>query len=284
MSLILQSPAKLNVYLKALKKRPDGFHEIQTIFERISLCDEIRLKSNSSGKIVIKCKHPHVPTGSKNLCYKVARLLKDECHIIKGVDIVIKKRIPVAAGLGGGSSNAATMLLGLNQLWQLGLSKSKLVAYAKEIGSDVPFFLYDSPWALGTGRGDCIKKINLKTKMWHILITPKIKLYASKVYGALNLQLTKNRDNANILIDYLKDNNIKGVEKSLLNDLEQPVLRLSPQLKRLKKRLKSLNIKGVMISGSGPSVFGITESEKHAKDIQKLFKKQYSQVFVVETM
>ena len=283
-SLTLRSPAKLNLYLQVVRKRKDGYHELKTIFERISLFDRIRLTSNSTGKIKICCNHPHVPVGPKNLCYKVACLLQNHCKTSKGVTIDIQKNIPVAAGLGGGSSNAATLLMGLNRLWRLGLNRTQLVALGKKIGSDVPFFLYDCSWALGTGRGDLIKRLNLKAKLWHILVVPKLKLYSYKVYGGLNLRLTKKKDDVNILRSHLKTSNIIGVGRCLRNDLESSILELSPQLAGLKKRLKLLNTQGVMISGSGPAVFGLTSSPKLAEDLLEILKRRHSQVFAVRTL
>ena len=136
----LSSPAKLNLFLKVLNKRPDGFHNISTVFERIDLSDEILLKLNPSGGIRIDCVHPQVPGGPKNLVYQAAKLLRDDFRVKEGVDIYIKKNIPVAAGLGGGSGNAATVLKGLNELWELRLSRPQLLSYARRLGSDVAFF------------------------------------------------------------------------------------------------------------------------------------------------
>ena len=220
-SLSLRSPAKLNLYLKVIRKRPDGYHELKTIFERIDLVDDIRLSRDPLGKISIACDHPHVPKGSKNLVYKVALLLKEDFGIKEGVHIQLRKRIPVAAGLAGGSSNAATVLLGLNKLWKLGLDRNDLVKYARKVGSDVAFFLHDCSWALGTGRGDVIKRLDLKVKLWHVLVIPKVKMLTPKVYGAMNLKLTKFSGDVNILTRYLAQNDVRGVGSTLFNDLEQ---------------------------------------------------------------
>jgi 4-diphosphocytidyl-2-C-methyl-D-erythritol kinase len=312
--LVLSSPAKLNLFLKVQNKRPDGYHNIVTVFERINLADTIDFCRISDKNIHITCDHPHVPVGPKNLVYKVAQLLQQELGIDYGVKFKIKKRIPVAAGLAGGSSNAATALLGLNRIWELNLSKAKLVSYARKIGSDVPFFLHDASFGLGTQRGDCIKTLNIKTKLWHILVVPRIKMYSWKVYGGLKFPLskldltskkhssrmasgasqrqkqgrmnvlTKINDNANILIRNLKKDNILEVGQLLANDLESEIIRLSPGLEKLKERLKSLNAKGVMISGSGPSVFGLTMTKKEAESIKSVLSKRFAQVFVVRTL
>jgi 4-diphosphocytidyl-2-C-methyl-D-erythritol kinase len=291
-SLLLRSPAKLNLYLRVINKRPDGFHNIETLFERIDLHDDIRLKNNSSGKIIISCRHPDVPLGPKNLAYKAAVLLKQQFNIRDGVHIDITKRLPVAAGIAGGSGNGATVLLGLNKLWRLGLSKQQLVALAKKIGSDVAFFVYNTSWALGTNRGDQIKVLDIKNKLHHIIIVPKIKMYSWKVYGQLKLKarlvptnlLTKKSSNVSILISHLSQNRLKEVAGCLHNDLEGPVFELCPKLLKLKDRLKVLQTLGVMVSGSGPAIYGITENQKDALDIQKVLAKQFSQVFVTKTL
>ncbi len=282
--ITLSSPAKLNLFLKVQNKRPDGYHNIKTIFQRIDLSDEISFRATKGGSIRIICDHPHVPVGPKNFVYQAAELLKREFNVDQGVEIRIKKRIPVAAGLAGGSSNAATALLGLNHAWKLNLKRPKLVSYARKIGSDVAFFLHDVSWGLGTERGDHIRSLNIKQKLWHILVVPRIKMYSWKVYGGLKLQLTKTGDNANILIRNLKEGNILAVGQLLSNDLEKEIIRLSPSLKKLKERLKSLDTKGVMISGSGPSVFGVTMTKKEAEAARSVLSKRFAQVFVVRTL
>lgn len=295
-SISLLSPAKLNLFLKVLNRRPDGFHNILTVFERIDLSDEIRLKLNRTGAIRIHCAHADVPRGPRNLVYRAAKRLQEDFKIKDGVDIDIQKNIPVAAGLGGGSSNAATVLKGLDRLWKLDLSRAQLLSYAKELGSDVAFFVYDDPWALGTERGDCIQKLDVTTKLWHILVVPCIKLYSREIYGQLKLPLgranaqqghrkvlTKIDDNASIFIHHLRRASISAIGRGLANDLEAVVLRLFPNLGKLEQRLKSLNAQGVMVSGSGPCVFGITETLQQAKDIQAILSGRFRRTFVART-
>lgn len=308
-SVRLSSPAKLNLFLKVLNKRPDGFHNIMTVFERIDLQDEICFRLNTSSAIRIHCAHPHVPRGPRNLVYRAAHMLQEDLKIKNGVDVYLKKNIPVAAGLGGGSSNAATTLQGLNRLWKLGLSHAQLLSYARRLGSDVPFFMYDCAWALGTGRGDCIQKLPISRKLWHILVVPCVKLYSGEVYQGLGLRagrqkaseglcghgvpnfpvgstkmLTKISDNATIFIHHLRQADVSQIGRWFVNDLETVVLRLSPTLGNLEQRLKSLNAQGVMVSGSGPCVFAITETQWQAKQIQAILSRRFSRTFVVRTL
>ena len=280
--LTLNSHAKLNLVLSVLGKRPDGFHELKTIFERISLHDTITL-NKTSGSITIRCAHPHVPLGPKNLVYRIAQRLKDDYGIKEGVEIGIDKHIPVAAGLAGGSSNAATVLLGLNRLWKLNLTTNQLFQYASAVGSDVAFFLYDTPYGLGEGRGERIKVLPVKTKLWHVLVTPKLKVYTKDVFGCLNLKLTKKRDDVSILLPFLREGDLGSIGSHLVNDLEPAMLSLKPHLRGLKQKFVDAGAVGVCFSGSGPSIFALAESEKHALSIRARFDQRFAQVFVVST-
>ena len=289
--LVLRSPAKVNLFLKVINKRPDGYHNLVTLFERIDLFDELTFVSNASGKVRLFCQDPQVPRGPKNLVYQVAHKLQKDFKVRQGVDIRIKKRIPVAAGLAGGSSNAATALVGLNRLWKLSLSRDQLVVYGKQVGADVAFFLYETPWALGTERGDKIRRLAIRPRFWHVLAVPRVKMYTRKVFEHLNLRhtaaptnmLTKQSDNVNILIRHLRKKDLKAVSSRLCNDLEISVFQLCPKLRKLKATIRKLGAIGVSLSGSGPSIFALTDSQKQAEFLKSILKKRYSRVFVVGT-
>lgn len=282
-SLSLRSPAKLNLFLQVVNKRPDGYHNLVTVFERIDLFDDLELTLNSTGDIRVFCDHPDVPTDFRNLVFKAAKLLKDDFALQEGVDVVIKKRIPVAAGLGGGSSNAATALLGLSRLWKLDLTRRELLAYARALGSDVPFFIYDCSWAVGTGRGDRIKPLCLNRKLWHILFVPSMKMYTKEVFEAVNLELTKTNDDVNIFIRSLKNSDISLIGGLLRNDLEIPIIKLAPDLLKSKDLMMTLKSQGVSFSGSGPALFGLTKDKQEAEKLKDFLKKQYPQIFAVRT-
>ena len=181
-TLELTSYAKLNLYLKILKKRPDNYHSILTIFERISLQDKIRLKRLDKKTIGLTSKGFAVPCGKTNLIYKTAVLLQNMFKIKAGVDIEVEKNIPVSAGLGGGSSNAAAVFSGLNRLWGLNLPLKKLTELAVDIGADVPFFLRNCSFAIGSNIGDAIKPVNSKINLWHVVVVPRIKVSTPLIY------------------------------------------------------------------------------------------------------
>jgi 4-diphosphocytidyl-2-C-methyl-D-erythritol kinase len=282
--LTLSSPAKLNIILKVINKRPDGYHNLKTLFERIDLADTISFRRGSHDQIKIRCNHPQIPLGPQNLVYRVAQRLKNAYGIREGIDIQIIKRIPVAAGLAGGSSNAATALIGLNKFWGLKMSRQELLRHAAALGSDISFFIYDTSWAVGTGRGERIRAVSLPSRLWHILIVPCAKMYSREVFTCLKLKLTKQNDNVNIVIRYLKNNNIISAGRLLENDLESSILQIRPRLAYLRKRLEKLQLRGVAFSGSGPAVYGITESRRQARQLKTVLKRTYSQVFVVRTL
>ena len=250
-------------------KRKDNYHNLVTLFERIDLSDTVILKKRKDSLISVFCDHPQVPSGRSNLSFRAAELLQDACGVKKGVDIVIKKHIPVGAGLGGGSSNAAATLLGLNKLWGLHLNLSRLVSLAGKIGSDVPFFIYDTSFALGRARGDKIRPLAhmKKLRLWHLLAVPKVHVSTPLIYRKFDhfSGLTSSTYNVNILTSALKKNPVYLEPGLLFNNLEAVTQKEFPQVERLKFKLQNLiGFNSVLMSGSGPAVFGIVASKKEA--------------------
>lgn len=289
-TLTLDSYAKLNLYLQVLNKRKDNYHNINTVFEKINLSDKIILKSRVDRQIKIFSASRYIPKDSSNLAYRSAKLLQDKLHLNKGVDIRIIKRIPVGSGLGGGSSNAAYVLIGLNKLWRLNLTQDKLVSFAKKIGSDVPFFIHNCSYGLGQAKGDKIKPLNIlkKIRFWHILVVPKINISTPLIYSKwdekLDLGLTGPKYNVNIFISALKRKKIKLISSSLFNSLEQITFRLYPELGLIKDRLRTLGLQSILMSGSGSAIFGISSSKKKVMFIYRQLKPKKSwDVFVAKT-
>lgn len=288
----LLSFAKVNLYLKVIHRRRDGYHTLRTIFERISLADKIILKPRKDSLIKVSCDDKNVPGDESNLCFKAAKLLRDEFRPLSGLDIKIIKRIPVGAGLGGGSSNAATVLLGLNKLWGLKLSKIKLAKFANRIGSDVAFFVYDLPFALGSGRGERIEPLNIlnKSKFWHLLVVPKIHVSTPLIYKQYDRfsGLTKHGHNVKLIASVLAEKSCSySIKPGLLfNSLEQVTIRLYPEVKRIKDTFLQLGLDSVLMSGSGPAVFAIASSSKNALKLAKIMEKKERswRVFVVKTV
>ncbi|MBF0595071.1 MAG: 4-(cytidine 5'-diphospho)-2-C-methyl-D-erythritol kinase [Candidatus Omnitrophica bacterium] len=289
----LSSPAKLNLALQITGRDADGFHLLNTVFERISLADRIDFKSAADEGIRITCSHPDVPCDERNLVYKAALALRQATGVVQGANIHIQKTIPVAAGLAGGSSNGATALLGLNKLWNLKLPHPVLLKLAKKLGSDIAFFLHDASFALGTRRGERIRLLPIKHRFWHVLITDKQPLLTKDVYGVFAAKFlaeakgkgvfTKKSADVRMLIRSLKQNDVAAAQKVLFNDLEGPIRVLRPGLLKLKDKVVKQAGAGVCFSGSGPSIFALTQSKAEAERIAGVFRSAYEQVFVVRT-
>jgi 4-diphosphocytidyl-2-C-methyl-D-erythritol kinase len=187
----LTSCAKVNLGLRVLNKRPDGFHDIVTILQAVDLCDRIEITRLPEGKIEVRCDHPGVPGSPQNLAHRAARLVQEEAAWEEGCHIAIHKRIPPASGLGGGSSNAAAVLVGLNRLWQMSLSDQQLSRMATRLGSDVPFFLRGGT-ALARGRGEKLTPLGRHVDFWLVVVKPDLSISTAWAYGQVKIPLTSN--------------------------------------------------------------------------------------------
>ena len=264
MKLKFKTPAKVNLGLHVHGKREDGFHELETIFQMVSLFDDVELELLSSG-IKLECDMPGIPTDDTNLVCKAALLLRKSYQVEgKGVSIRLKKKIPFGAGLGGGSGNAAGVLMGLNRLWDLNIDREKLFTLAAELGSDVPFFL-TSPCALGKGRGERLKVLEPCSKFQVLLVFPGFPIATSWVYQNLRLKLTKRPNNISILRKNLSLSDITSLGSQLYNDLESVVIQKFPEVKVVKDELWAWGALGVLLSGSGSTVFGIFDDPEKAQ-------------------
>ena len=212
----LPSYAKINLKLDIVYKRTDGYHDIRTLLQKVSLRDEVCI-STSPGGIKVECDNRQVPADEDNLAYMAAHALLDQYGITNGVTIAIKKHIPIAAGLGGGSSNAASTLIGINQLFDLGVHSQELMRLGKDIGADVPFFIFGNT-ALGTGIGDRLEKIEMVPTLWLLLITPDIQISTAWAYKNVRMGLTSTPINTTIPSCI---NTIAEIIPLLSNDLEK---------------------------------------------------------------
>ncbi len=287
-ALSLCSYAKLNLYLEILGKLPGNYHSIVTLFERIDLSDQIKLKLLPNRQIRLVLSGLSLSPSNNNLAYRAASLLQRDFKVKQGVQISIRKNIPVSAGLGGGSSNAAVVLSGLNKLWGLNLKLKDLASFGRRIGSDVPFFLYDSSFACGTLRGDKIKILRLPVKFWHIIVVPRIKILSSSVYkvwdrrhkraeglnpleianrsiGKKSLTgLTNHQTVIRILKSALLRKDLLLIGRLLFNSLEEVNISRYAAIGKIKSLLSNLGLEAISMSGSGPSVFGLASSRKEA--------------------
>jgi len=295
--LVIKSFAKLNLYLQVLAKRKDNFHNLSTLFARIDLADTVIFRKRKDSLIKIKSDSRQVPGNRANLCYRAAELLRQELKLSSGIEIELKKRIPVGAGLGGGSSNAASVLLGLNRFWNLNLPETKLAKLGARLGSDVPFFIYQTKFALGSQRGDKIKPLNSlgRLKLWFILVYPNFKVSTPLIYrkfdaylsaGSTFSRLTRPSGNVKMLTSELLKNGRRSDLRCLFNSLEPVTSSLYPVVNQVKNALSGMGLDKVMMSGSGPTVFAVCDSCLQAKKIRSKLCKQHKfwEVFVVSTV
>lgn len=272
-SLTLHSPAKLNLALRVLRRRRDGYHELVTLFHRISLKDTLKLQKRSEG-IRLICSNRRVPKKT-NLIVRAFRLLKKSRPFPGGVLVRLKKRIPIGGGLGGGSSNAAAFLLGMNRLFRLGLRRDQLMRISGELGSDAPYFISGARHAIGRGRGDRIEPLPFKKRLWFILFPSKRGLSTRKVYGRIYLRrpLTRLDHSVRMTSTFLEKGNLKAAVQFSGNDLQESAEKIRPSLKKTRESLSGLQLGTCQMSGSGPTLFVIFNSEKKARRALRQFRK-----------
>lgn len=285
-SYSLIAPAKINLYLEILGDRPDGYHELAMILQSIELADQINLRANGTDIIRIHCDHPQVPPNDSNLAYRAVKLMAEQFPAVfakfGGVDITINKQIPVAAGLAGGSTDAAAVLVGVDIMWQLGLTQPELQDLAAQLGSDVPFCLAGGT-ALATGRGEQLSSLPALDSLYVVLAKDRNLMistaWAYQAYRAEfghsyirdteSLESRSARVHSGPMVHAIYNKDEAQIGQLLHNDLEKVVLPTTPQVLRLREAFKSSGALGTMMSGSGPTVFALSESEAHAQEIEQ---------------
>lgn len=256
-SVTLPAPAKVNLFLRVISKRPDGYHELATLMQPVSLYDTVRVSTGPGGGIRVSCSGEGMPQGRDNIAHHAAELVVERARSrgipAGGVEIEIEKAIPAGAGLGGGSSDAAAVLMGLNELIGAGLSRRELMDLGARLGSDVPFFILRGP-ALARGRGEVLTPVELPP-FDYVLINPGFNVSTAWVYS--NLDLTKRAEDNILTVSVEPFKDPENIEKFLVNDLEPVTTSRHPEINRLKAMLLELGAAGALMSGSGPTVFAI---------------------------
>jgi 4-diphosphocytidyl-2-C-methyl-D-erythritol kinase len=255
----LKAPCKVNYRLDVLRRRADGYHDLRMIMQRVDLCDTITLSLSDIPGIRVTCGRDGVPDGPGNIAWRAADALLSRSHGRWGIDITIQKNIPVAAGLGGGSSDAATVLMGVNELLELGLSDQDLMAIGVTLGADVPFFIFKKT-AFAEGIGEIFTPLDAVPTAWLLLVNPRVPVSTAWVYQ--NLELT-NREAISIVPPSY--DSIPELCAILVNDLEAVTIAKYPVIREIKERMLREGAAGALMSGSGPTVFGIFEEEETAR-------------------
>lgn len=282
MKLMVKAPAKINLSLDVLHKRSDGYHEVKMVMTTIDLADRVELAERYDQKIMIHSHDRYVPDDHRNLAYQAAQLLKERFQINKGVTISIVKNIPVAAGLAGGSSDAAATLRGLNKLWDLNLSLDELALLGAEIGSDVSFCVYGGT-AIATGRGEIIEHIDTPPNCWVILAKPEIGVSTAEVYRNLNLSNVKH-PNVESMVQAISEQNYEKMCGAVGNVLETVTLNMHPEVALIKEQMKRFGADAVLMSGSGPTVFGLVQYDSRMQRIYNGLRGFCDKVYAVRLL
>ncbi|HHY75091.1 MAG TPA: 4-(cytidine 5'-diphospho)-2-C-methyl-D-erythritol kinase [Bacillus bacterium] len=280
--ILAKAPAKINLSLDVLHKRDDGYHEVNMIMTTIDLADWIELEELPEDKISILSQNRFVPDDERNLAYQAAMLLKERFTVKNGVSISISKVIPVAAGLAGGSSDAAATLRGLNQLWGLGLTLDELAELGAEIGSDVSFCVYGGT-AIASGRGEKIEHIAPPPPCWVILAKPTIGVSTAEVYRNLKLDQVEHPD-LDAMVKAIQNHDFKGICKNVGNVLESVTLKLHPEVSHIKAQMQRFGADAVLMSGSGPTVYGLVQYQSRLQRIYNGLRGFCDQVYAVRML
>jgi 4-diphosphocytidyl-2-C-methyl-D-erythritol kinase len=269
-AVVVAAPAKINLFLEILHKRPDGYHDLESLMVTVDLFDTLELRSEPNGTIDLTCDPASFSSGPDNLVVKAATLLRTKVGLPSlGVSIRLTKRIPSQAGLAGGSSDAALTLLALNQIWKLGLTRKELAGMASQIGSDVAFFL-DPPAGWCTGRGECVTAEPLGRSLDFVLVCPPVGLATVTVFRHLTVPTNPVRGNEIRMAFRMGDP--VAIGQLLFNRLEQPAFALSPLVEQVRSRLTGLAPCGALMSGSGSTVFALCRNRREAASVAERFR------------
>jgi 4-diphosphocytidyl-2-C-methyl-D-erythritol kinase len=260
-SLTVWAPAKVNLFLEVLARRPDGYHEIATLMVAVNLYDRLDFRADDSGAVTLTTNHPDLSVGPDNLVVRAARLLRERTGHGGGAAIHLRKRIPIAAGLAGGSTDAAAALAGLNHLWGLGLSRAALADLAAELGSDVPFFFH-TPAAWCTGRGEVVEPLALAQPLYFVLACPPVGCSTAEVYRRVAVPTAPVDGGAARAAAAAGD--VEALGRLLFNRLQGPAEAVCPPVAELARRVGRLGAAGCLMSGSGSSVLAVCRDRREA--------------------
>jgi 4-diphosphocytidyl-2-C-methyl-D-erythritol kinase len=277
--------AKINLGLRVHGRRADGYHEIGTVFQTVTLRDTLTFQATNDGSLNLSCSAPEIPTDQSNLVLRAAAALRERFGVSRGARVELEKMIPAGGGLGGGSADAAVTLAALATLWEVGAGVDELAEIGSRLGADVPFFLTGGT-ALGTGTGTDIRPLEDAPKMHLVIITPGVHVSTAEAYGALGAPaLTKVKPLVNLSVSRTEADFPDSLCDMWSNDFEAVVVRLHPEIGRAREALEGTGPVRVMLSGSGSSVFGVFESEGEAARAGESLKAESGwKVFACETL
>lgn len=280
--IVLESFGKINLSLDVLYKRDDGYHELNTIMQQIGLKDRIILKNRNNG-IKIECNDEGVPLDNGNLVYKAWEKIVEKTGVNRGIHIIIDKNIPVASGLAGGSANGATVLKGLNTLWDLNLTERELMDIGLEIGADIPFCIIGgTAWAKGVG--EKLTKLNSFSNKMILLANVGIPVSTAHVYENLKLDNSYSRIDIGKIVEYMEEDNLYKLGENMDNVMEKAVMKEYPIIEEIKRDMIKFGALGSLMSGSGPTVFGLFDDEDKLYRCKNELEKRIKKVIVTKTI
>ncbi|SFD72947.1 4-diphosphocytidyl-2-C-methyl-D-erythritol kinase [Lentibacillus persicus] len=282
MVLFERAPAKINLSLDVLGKREDGFHEVEMIMTSVDLADRVELYDINDDKIEVSTDNQYVPNDEGNLAYKAALAFKNTYRLHRGIRINIQKNIPVSAGLGGGSSDAAAVLRGLNRMWSVGVSQAELVEFSSELGSDVPFCITGNT-ALGTGHGEKIRTLPSPPPCYIVLAKPDIGISTRHIFPRVNMDTIPHPD-TEAVIQSLEEKDFDKLCQHSGNALEDVTFPLYPEVKQIRDKMLETGASGALMSGSGPTVAGLTRHFSKAKRIYNGLRGFCNEVYIVQLL
>ena len=283
--LELKSYAKINLTLDVLGKEANDKFDFKMIMQKVDFSDDIVIRKMKAGGIKLNTNLPWVPTDSKNLVYKVVEKMKNDYHIDEGVFIDINKKIPVAAGLGGGSSNAATAIIGMNELFELNLSQDELIKLGKQFDSDIPYCIMDGT-CLVEGNGDKITPLKDMPSCYIVLCKPDVIVSTKEVHKNFDPKHIKVHPDTDAMIDALNDGDLKKIGSLLCNTMESYTQSMCHEIKEIKEDMMNGGALGASMSGSGATVFGIFDDHDKAQKVKDYLKyeKYIRETFLVKTL
>ncbi|HLS08109.1 4-(cytidine 5'-diphospho)-2-C-methyl-D-erythritol kinase [Lentibacillus sp.] len=282
MVLFERAPAKINLSLDVLGKRGDGFHEVEMIMTSVDLADRVELNTIDEDTIEVSTDSQYVPNDERNIAYKAALAFKSKYQLHQGVRIEIQKNIPVSAGLGGGSSDAAAVLRGLNRMWSVDASSDELIELGATLGSDVPFCIQGTT-AIGTGHGEQISILDSPPTCYVVLAKPNIGISTRHIFPKVDLD-TLHHPNTHELIRSLEEKDFGKLCHHIGNALESVTFSLHPDVKRIKDKMLQTGADGAVMSGSGPTVAGLTRHYSKARRVYNGLRGFCNEVYIVQLL
>lgn len=272
------APAKINLTLDTLYKRDDGYHEVQMVMTEVDLNDRLTFTKRTDNKIVIETEHQFIPTDKRNLVYQAVLLMQKKYNIKTGVNIFVEKNIPVAAGMAGGSTDAAATFRGLNKIYEINAPLDELAELSSQIGSDIPFCVYGGT-ALATGRGEKIERLPRPPHAWVVIAKPPLSVSTKVIYA--HLKPGKNKPKSDEMVKAIHEKSYSSMLAAMKNDLQDVTRRKYSKVNILLKKMQVNGADKAMMSGSGPTVFGIVQKERQAKQLLNALRGFCSEVYVV---